>query len=148
MIARTMYERLLAVSAFAMLLLFTAGCAVTGKTSEVLNEDIIGCSLSTEIGFLTINDDIQACYRESSLYFVIENTGTEMINGLSISLQSDYNITMVIHEEMAPGDIMYQNLNFGTQMLGGVKSLSLLPFIGENEVFCRDATIQVELDRC
>jgi hypothetical protein len=136
---------ILILAAIAML---NIGCAITGKTSEVLNENIISCSLNTEIGFLVINDEAQACYRESGLYFVIENTGSEMIHGLSILLYSDYNITMVIHEEMAPGDIMYQNLNFGTQTLGGVKSLTLFPFIGENEVFCRDATIGVELPRC
>lgn len=132
----------------AAIAVLNIGCEVTGKTSELLNEDIIGCSLNTEIGFLVINDEVQACYRESGLYFVVENTGSEMIHGLSIQLNSDYNITMVIHEEMAPGDIMYQNLNFGTQTLGGVESLTLFPFIGENEVFCRDATIDIDLPMC
>ncbi len=130
--------------------LLALGCAITGQSASVLEEEIVGCSLNTQIGFLTIGDEVQACYRDSSIYFVVDNTGSNEISGLSVSLESDYDITMNIRTGIDPGVSSPQNLNFGSQKLSGVRSLRVFPMIGSGDsmVVCTGAGISIPLERC
>ena len=134
--------------ALAVPVLFIAACDITGQTSKALNEDIIGCSINTDVDFLQINDLVQACHRGSSLYFIIENTGTTQVSGLDVHLLSDYNITMLIKEQIEPGGTSQQNLNFGSQEITGSMSLTIYPAIGEARTVCRGSGITTMLNKC
>jgi len=129
---------------------FVAGCSITGRTAEVMDEEIVGCSLNTRIGFLEMNGDAQACYRDTGIYFVIENLGSNRISGLSVRLESDYDLTMVIKGSAVPGETVQQSLNFGSQALTGVRSLTVYPLVGsaEEKSICQGAGITVALERC
>jgi hypothetical protein len=143
-----MNRSLLIIIAIATILI--AGCTITGNTPTMTTEEVIGCSLNTEIDFLTINDRIQACYRGSSIYFAIDNTGSNIVTGLSVYLQSDYNITLLIKGNIDPGESIPQNINFGIQELRDVRSLTVYPLTGDpkNKIVCRNAAIQTEIEAC
>ena len=127
-------------------------CSITGNSSEMLRDDIISCSLNTDIDFLRLNGVVQACHRGNSLYFAVENTGTNKISGLSVLLDSDYPVTMTIKEVISPGDVSQQSLSFGAQQLGGVVSLRIYPLSGlskgSDAVVCKDAVISAEISEC
>lgn len=145
-----MNRMLLLVIALVAPVFFVAGCSITGRTAGVMDDGIVGCSLSTRIGFLEMNGEAQACYMDKGIYFVIENLGSESISGLSVVLESDYALTMVIKGTAAPGETVQQSLNFGGQALNGVRSLTVYPLVGSAEAksICQGAGITVALKRC
>ncbi|MBW2968481.1 hypothetical protein KY362_08425 [Candidatus Woesearchaeota archaeon] len=135
------------ITAAAMLL---TGCTITGKSSTAMYGELVDCSLNTDIEILEFDGIQQACYRENSIYFIADNTGTTKITGMNIYLESDYNLNMKVKTIMDPGDTKEQTLHFGTQELTGVKTLTIRPMItidGE-QVTCSDAGIQLLLTRC
>lgn len=129
---------------------FLTGCTITGRSSDVLSEDIVACPLSTRIGFLTINDVVQACYRDSSLYFVVENAGSSQLSGFSVMLEADYNVTMLVKQKVLPGETVQESLNFGSDMLAGIKSLTVYPFVGDEGGMreCAAARITALIEKC
>lgn len=133
--------------AVALVLLCTA-CTITGRSAGLMSEEIVACSLNTDIEFLTLNDVVQACYRGNSLYFVVENTGTGYITGLGVQLGSDDGLYMTIRETIGPGETSQQSLSFGTQDVLGSGTLSVYPLTGEGREVCGSASISTVLGRC
>jgi hypothetical protein len=144
-----MAKALFIIGSVAMLF-FIALFAFTSKTMDAAGSILPECSLSTRIDFLRIGDSVQACYAGSNLYFAVENLGSDTISGLSVYLESDYNLTMLIREMMGPGDTKQESLSFGSQGLESAKSLTLYPLVGDisRRNVCRDAAIHVGLEKC
>ena len=136
------------IIALAIIAFFNTGCTITGNSADLLEQDIIGYALNTDIDFLKINGQVQACHKTDTLYFVVENIGTSEISGFSILLESDYNISIVIKENVVPGYTSQQSLNFGSQNLANVKQLTIYPLVGENNAICRESSITTELEPC
>ncbi|MFH1064145.1 MAG: hypothetical protein V1729_03635 [Candidatus Woesearchaeota archaeon] len=135
--------------AFIALLSLLAGCSITGRTAAVLTEEMIGCTINTDMEFLMINDRVQACYRNNSVYFVVDNTGVDMITGLSVNIEADYGLTMLVKTRIDPGQTSQHNINFGNQELAGVRSLKIYPMIGSTtRKLCTVAGISTELNKC
>jgi hypothetical protein len=130
----------------AAIAFFVAGCAITGKTSAVLKDEILGCGIDTQIDILKIDDIEQACYKDNGVFFAVENMGSTSISGFSVFLESDYNITMNIRSSLKPGETKQEQLFFGNQKLNGIKSLSISPSIEGN--ICDMAGIRLEIRRC
>jgi hypothetical protein len=140
---------ILIIMAIVAPVFFLGGCSITGKTSEVFTDNIVGCSLNTEIDFLRINGAAQACYRENSLYFVVDNKGINTVTGLSVYLESDYNITMLVRESIGPGESLSQDINFGNQGLRGMRSLTVYPLIGDAQgIVCSNIGITTDIEEC
>jgi hypothetical protein len=116
----------------------------------VVQEVMAGCSLNTEIGFLRIADSVQACYKDSGIYFTIENLGSTEISGLSLKLEADYGLTMLVRGSVGPGQTLQQGLGFGSQKLSGVRSLTVYPIVEgiSGEDVCVEAAITAPLERC
>jgi hypothetical protein len=132
----------------ALFLLLGTACTITGRSAEVMSDGIVACSLNTDMEFLRLNGLVQACYRENSLYFIVENTGTSQVSGLSVQLESDYNLTMTIKEPIPPGETSQQSISFGSQGISGARSLRIYPLTGPNRNVCENAAIYTELERC
>jgi hypothetical protein len=130
------------------LIFFMLVFALAGRTVETAAKDAAGCSLSTRIDFLRINDEVQACYAGSSLYFAVENLGSDTLSGLSVYLESDYNLTMLVKGSILPGSAKQQSLNLGAQSIANPNSIVLYPVVGDSRDVCRDAGIRTELAEC
>lgn len=139
--------KLALIPAVLLFLLVLSGCTITGRSSELLNDEILSCSLGTGMAFMKIGDVVQACYSDNSIYFAVENMGTTRITGLSVSLESDYPLTMNLHDEVSPGQVSQQSLGFGSQSVAGGK-LTVYPFVGESRMLCTNAAVSVEIGRC
>lgn len=126
-----------------------SGC--TGVlTGGAIRSETIDCSLSTDIAVLTINQLPQACYRESSIYFTVENTGSSDIAGFMVTLQADYDLTMKLLGYTPPGDIADHSVTFGSQKLEDVRSMTIRPILrsGSGSIICDAAAIKMELEKC
>ncbi len=149
----SVYDRMTVIVLIAMMSLLVgsllSGCSITGRTSTILEEELLGCSLNTDMEFLEINDHVQACYRSNSIYFVVDNTGIDMITGLSVSIEADYRLTMLVKTLIRPGETSQHSLNFGNQELVGVKSLEIYPMVGSvDRRICKVAGISTEIKKC
>jgi hypothetical protein len=126
-----------------------SGC--TGVlTGGAIRSETIDCSLSTDIAVLTINQLPQACYRESSIYFTVENTGSSDIAGFMVTLQADYDLTMKLLGYTPPGDTADHSVTFGSQKLEDVRSMTIRPILrsGSGSIICDAAAIKMELEKC
>lgn len=132
----------------ALFMLLGTACTITGRSAEVMKDEIVACSLNTDMEFLKLNGLVQACYRDNSLYFIVENTGTSQISGISVQLESDYDLTMTIKEPVSPGETSQQSISFGSQGIRGARSLRIYPLIGPERTVCENAGIYTELDMC
>jgi len=142
--------RKIAIIAAVVILFFVAGCGITGKSAAILKDQIEGCGLNTDIDVLKIDDVEQACYKEHSIYFSIENTGSSTISGFSVFLESDYNLTMVVKSTVSPGGTKQEQLFFGSQDLRGVKTLTVYPMIGDpaQRIVCTDSKLTIGMKEC
>jgi hypothetical protein len=115
-----------------------------------MRDGIVSCSLNTQIDMMDVAGDVQACYRDSGIYFAVENTGSTALSGLSMHLDADYGLTMLIRSEVAPGETVQQSLSFGSQKMTGVRSLTIYPLVGgvDNDDLCVEAAITAALRPC
>ncbi|MFC1741551.1 hypothetical protein ACFL3V_03375 [Nanoarchaeota archaeon] len=131
-----------------MALCLFVGIELTGKSAAITRDEMIDCSLGTEIGFITINDIVQACYTDNAIYFAVDNVGTTRLSGLNVKLDADYDLDMIIKESIEPGHSSSHNLNFGNQGMRGMDVLTLYPLTGKDRVACSHARVQIFLERC
>ena len=132
-----------------VMVLLLSGC--TGVlTGGAIRSETIDCSLSTDIEVLRINQLPQACYRDSSLYFTVENTGSSEIRGFMVTLKSDYDLTMKLLGYTPPGDTADHSITFGSQRLEDVQSIRIRPILnsGSNSIICDSAAIEMQIERC
>jgi hypothetical protein len=130
------------------ILFFIVVFAMAGKTVDNATKAASSCSLNTRIDFLKINDQVQACYKDNSIYFAVENLGSDTISGLSVYLESGFNLTMLVKGSISPGAAKQQSLNFGPQSIADVKSMTLYPVVGESREVCADAGVKAVLEKC
>ena len=130
------------------ILFFIVVFAIAGKTLDTATKAASSCSLNTRIDFLKINDQVQACYKDNSIYFAVENLGSDTISGLSVYLESGFNLTMLVKGQIEPGSAKQQSLNFGSQSIADVKSMMLYPVVGELREVCTDAGVKAVLEKC
>jgi len=135
------------LAALVGMMIYVTGVTITGQSAAVMEEELVGCSLNTRIGFLSIDDIDQVCYRDDSLYFTVENLGSSELSGMMVHLESDYELTMLIKRELGAGEAMQQELLFGQQDMSGARSLTVYPVIGDRTV-CDDSGITIDLKRC
>jgi len=138
------------IIAAVIILFFVTGCSITGKSSAILKDEITGCQINTQLEVLRIGDVEQACYKENSVYFAVENRGSTTITGFSIFLESDYNVSMLVRSSVKPGETKSQQLFFGSQNMDGMKSMIVYPMIGDpaEKIICRDSKLTLELNKC
>ena len=141
---------LLLIFCMAAPVFLLSGCSITGQTSGVMHDYIISCSLNTQIEMMEVADDVQACYRDNSIYFAVDNTGSTTLSGLSVHLDADYALTMLVRAEAAPGETVQQSLSFGSQKMDGLRSLTIYPLVGgvDNDDLCVEAAITAALHPC
>lgn len=128
-------------------LLVLSGCTITGRSSDVLSDEIVECSIGTRVAFLNIGDVTQACHGDNGIYFAVENLGTTRVTGLQVMLSSDYDVTMNLRDEVAPGQVSQQSLGFGSQSVKG-GTLTVTPFVGDSRMLCTNAAVTAEITRC
>ncbi|NQU79550.1 hypothetical protein HQ545_07310 [Candidatus Woesearchaeota archaeon] len=136
--------------ALAGTLLFLSGCGVTGSMSHTLDDEIIGCSLNTEIEFLKIDGDVRTCVGEEGMYLAVDNTGTSMISGLAVSVDYGYDVTMHLRGVISPGETKQHRISFGSTGLPGTTSVTVYPMLGDfnQNIICGDAVIRSEIGEC
>lgn len=139
----------LIVGLAALFLMIVAGIPYIGKTTTGVT-DTVSCALNTDIKVLEIDGLQQACYRDHSIYLIVDNSGSNRITGLSVYLESEHNVAMKIKKEINPGEASENSIFFGQQTLEGVKGLTITPIISidGSEVSCDEAEIKVLLSKC
>ncbi len=130
--------------------MYVVGVSITGRSASVLEYEIIGCSLNTNLDFMKIDNKEQVCFDGKKLHFSVENVGTGDISGMSVFLDADYDVTMVIRDEILQGAISQQDLSFGGQELSGIRMLTVYPVVGDgvHRTVCENSAISVEVDKC
>lgn len=130
--------------------IYVTGVSITGQSAALMERELVGCSLSTGIDFLRIDNTPQACYKDNRIYFSVENIGSSEISGLLVKLEADYDLTMRLKDELATGSMSQHDLGFGAQSLSGVKLLTVEPMItaGGGSTLCDNAAISVALEKC
>lgn len=132
------------------LALALSGCSATLTGNTVLSEAVFDCSISTDIEIFTINDVPQACYRDNGVYFTVDNMGSSYIEGLTVTIDAEYDLTMDLLEPIRAGGVAEYGLSSGTQKLTNVDSMIIRPIIdsGRGSIVCDAASIKVDLKRC
>ena len=140
----------LTISVIVASIFFFIGVSVTGNMTKDLNSDFSSCAAGVDIDVLKINTAVQACYKESSLYFAIENQGSVSLSGFKVILQADYPVSMTIREGLPAKQTSQHNLNFGTQKLTEVKGLKIIPLIKSTAGLrqCAAAGIEIDIRPC
>ncbi|HII72772.1 TPA: hypothetical protein HA265_08505 [Candidatus Woesearchaeota archaeon] len=118
--------------------------------AAVIGTNMNGASTTSkcETAEITMMEDEPACYHDSTVYFNINNAGTE-ITGLKIFLEANYNLSVKIENSMSAGAPGRKKLSFG-QQIGGFKALTLRPVVNEGgvQLVCKDKWIRAELQEC
>jgi hypothetical protein len=127
---------------------FMSGCSITGRSASTADDDLVACSLNTKVGFLEIDGSAQACHKDSYLYFMLDNMGSSTLTGLGISLESDYDLAMIIKEVIPPGETSHQGLSFGSQALDRITRLTITPLVGSGRTACRNAAVSIDISSC
>ena len=130
--------------------MYVVGVSITGQSASILEHEIVGCSLNTNIEFLMIDGKEQVCFDGNRLHFAVENTGTSEITGMNVMLAADYDVTMVIRKLILPGNLAQQDLSFGSQTMDGKRVLTVYPVVGEgiHKTVCDNSAITVEVGDC
>lgn len=141
-------DRYIVLLIIALIAPALAGCTISGQASSVLEDDIVGCSLNTDIDFMKIGDRVQACYTDSSIYFAIDNLGSNTVTGLSIELKADYDLSMFIKESVASGESKPVTIDFGSQSIDNPTTITIYPAVGKSRLLCSNIPITADIKKC
>ncbi len=117
------------------------------KSGQEQLSEMTDCSFGADIDFIKLGDEPQVCYEGNRIFFSVENNGLSLISGLSVLIESDYNITMTVKKAVLPGQSSENMIGFGTQRLSGVRSIEVSPLASDGHV-CQGAGIHAAIEEC